>query len=368
MIIPLLIFIIGFLYMLELSFFAYAARKARRFRKTGFPFETLPAVSVVVAAKDEERNLPACLESLVKLDYPHDLLEVVIVNDQSSDTTAEIADRFAGRYDFVRRVDAVDTPGMRGKANALSQGIDSSKGEFIFLTDADCTVPATWISGTLKHFSESIGIIGGVTLISSADDIVSGIQSLDWDFLLTIGAGAATVGRPVACLGNNLAFRRKAYDDAGGYRKIRFSVTEDYALFKAVADSRKWGYTYPMDRQTVVQTLFVGSLKEVFAQRKRWATGGKETGLFGVATLAPGFLFHWLLILTAFIAPWIFPLLLLLKLTLDGLFVFPTLRWYGKIAHLKFMVYFEIYYLIYVAILPFSVYLGKAVIWKGRKY
>jgi hypothetical protein len=62
------------------------------------------------------------------------------------------------------------------------------------------------------------------------------------------------------------------------------------------------------------------------------------------------------------------PLFLLVKTILDALFVFPTLRFYGKIVHLKFIVYFEIYYLVYVALLPFSVYLGKAITWKGRKY
>ena len=204
--------------------------------------------------------------------------------------------------------------------------------------------------------------------ILKADNVLSGVQSLDWDFLLSIGSAAATIGKPLACLGNNLAFRKKAYEDVGGYRKIRFSVTEDYALFKAISESGRWDYHYPMDRQTLVETLPLRSLKEVFAQRKRWATGGKDTGFFGVVTLAPGFLFHWGIIVTAILSPASFPLLLLVKLVLDALFVFPVLKFYGKIAHLKFIVYFEIYYLIYVAILPFSVYLGKAITWKGRKY
>ncbi len=363
-----LILIAGALYLVELAFYSLAGRKARKPRKGPFPFQKLPKVSVVVAAKDEEENLQACLESLVSVDYPRDLLEIVVVNDQSADGTPAIIDRVAGEYGFVRRIDAVEGTDMRGKANALSQGIDRAQGEFIFLTDADCTVPVTWISGTLKHFEEKTGIVGGVTLISKTDNVLSGIQSLDWDFLLSIGSAAATIGKPLACLGNNLAFRKKAYEDVGGYRKIRFSVTEDYALFKAIAESGRWDYRYPMDRQTLVETLPLGTLKEVFAQRKRWATGGKDTGLFGVLTLAPGFLFHWSMIVTAILAPAMFPLLLLLKLLLDALFVFPVLKFYGKIVHLKFIVYFEIYYLIYVAILPFSVYLGKAITWKGRKY
>ncbi len=360
--------IFGILYLIELAYYSFAGRRARKPHKGPYPFQKLPKVSVVVAAKDEEQNLPACLNSLVKVDYPRDLLEIIIVDDQSEDGTPAIVDRFAKEYGFVRRVDAVEGTDMRGKANALSQGIDSAGGEIIFLTDADCSVPVTWISGTLKHFEAKTGIVGGVTLISKPESVLQGIQSLDWDFLLSIGSAAATIGKPLACLGNNLAFRKKAYEDVGGYRRIRFSVTEDYALFKAIAESGRWDYRYPMDRQTLVETLPLKTLKEVFAQRKRWATGGKDTGFFGVVTLAPGFLFHWSMIVTAVLAPSMFPLLLLVKLVLDAFFVFPVLKFYGKIVHLKFIVYFEIYYLIYVAILPFSVYLGKAITWKGRKY
>jgi cellulose synthase/poly-beta-1,6-N-acetylglucosamine synthase-like glycosyltransferase len=363
-----LLAVLGGLYFIELGFFAYAARLARRPAGDVRTTTGSRRVSVVVAAKDEEKNLPACLESLVRIDYPRELLEIIVVNDQSSDRTASIVDGFAARYDNVKRIDAAESLVTRGKANALSQGIDAAAGEFIFLTDADCSVPPTWVAGTLKYFDERTGIVGGVTLISNTQSIVSGIQSLDWDFLLSIASGAATLRKPVACLGNNLAFRKRAYEDVGGYRKINFSVTEDYALFKAVARSGSWEYRYPMDKDTLVETLPVKTLKEVFAQRRRWATGGKDTGLFGIVTLAPGFLLHWMVLISIVFSPVLFLISFLLKVLLDGLFVLPTLKHYGKIAHLKFILSFEIYYLVYVAVLPFSVYLGKAITWKGRKY
>ncbi|MCL5035220.1 MAG: glycosyltransferase [Bacteroidetes bacterium] len=360
--------VLGVLYLMELAFFSRAARRSRMAHRSAPTPQGYPKVSVVVAAKDEERNLPACLQSLLNLAYPKELLEIVVVNDQSADSTPQIIDEAARESRFVKRVDAVESVSTRGKANALAQGIDRAQGELIFLTDADCVVPPTWISETLKYFDDDTGIVGGVTLISNASQRVYGIQALDWDFLLTVGAGAATIGQPVACLGNNLVFRKKAYEEAGGYRKIKFSITEDFALFKAIAHSHKWKYKFPMDKKNLVETLPVPSLKEVFLQRKRWATGGKDTGLFGIVTLAPGFLFHWALIVSLFYSPAVFLIFFLLKTMVDGAFVSPTLRLYGKIAHLKFIVYFEIYYLLYVAILPFSVYLGRAIIWKGRRY
>jgi cellulose synthase/poly-beta-1,6-N-acetylglucosamine synthase-like glycosyltransferase len=363
-----LLAIAGLLYIAELLFYAFSARQSRRKAANTTNARAYRKVSVIVAAKDEERNLPSCLGSLARIDYPEDFLEIIVVNDQSSDKTSAVVDGFAAKSTTIRRIDAVSTPYMRGKANALAQGIEAAKGEFIFLTDADCIVPPNWVKRTLSYFDDNTGIVGGVTLISNLGGTISGIQALDWDFLLTLAAGAATVGRPVACLGNNLAFRKRAYEDVGGYRKVKFSVTEDYALFKAISQSGLWDYRYPMDRDTLVETLPVRTLKEVFAQRKRWATGGKDTGLFGIVTLAPGFLLHWLMILSAVISPLLFLASFTSKVILDTAFVLPTLRHYGKIRHLKFILGFEIYYLIYVAGLPFSVYLGKAITWKGRKY
>ena len=237
--------IIAALYLAELTLYSYAAFRSRQIRNPRSNVSPQPKVSIVVAAKDEEKKLPACLDSLLKLAYPRDLLEIIIVNDQSNDSTPSIIDDASKNFIGVKRVDAIESSMLRGKANALSQGIDKATGEFIFLTDADCIVPPSWITETLKYFDENTGIVGGVTLISQTDKSIYGIQAIDWSFLLTIGAGAATLGKPVACLGNNLVFRKKAYDEIGGYRKIKFSVTEDFALFKAVASSGKWTYTLP---------------------------------------------------------------------------------------------------------------------------
>ncbi|HUI28779.1 MAG TPA: glycosyltransferase [Candidatus Acidoferrales bacterium] len=360
------------LYFAELMLYAYAAYRSRRTGRqpsvAGHQPPRSPKVSVVVAAKDEEKNLPACLNSLVGLQYPRDKLEIIIVNDQSTDATPSLIDKMSRDFGYVRRVDAKGSSALRGKPNALSQGIENATGEFIFLTDADCVVPPTWITETLKYFDGDTGIVGGVTLISKTSKPIYGIQALDWDFLLTVGAGAATIGKPIACLGNNLVVRKKAYDEIGGYKNIKFSVTEDFALLKAIARSGKWSYCYPMEKSTLVETLPVESFREVFSQRKRWATGGKETGFFGYITLAPGFILHWLIILSLFRSLPVFVSFFFLKSVIDSLFVYPTLKHYGKIAHLKFILYFEIYYLIYVAVLPFAVYFGKGVIWKGRKY
>ena len=137
-------------------------------------------------------------------------------------------------------------------------------------------------------------------------------------------------------LGTILFLGKKAYDEIGGYRKIKFSVTEDFALFKAIAFSGKWSYRFPMDELTLVETLPVESLKEIFSQRKRWGTGGKDTGFFGFLTLATGIsvslAYHFIAVF--------FPcqdcaLFFFLKLLMDSLFVYPTLTTLRKNCSLE---------------------------------
>lgn len=356
------------LYLIDLGFYSFAAFLAKKTRIHSTARSGQPLVSVIVAAKDEESNIRTCLESLTKLNYPKQKLEVIIANDQSTDNTPAIIEEFCSKFAFIKRIDVMVNEELRGKPNALSQGIDKASGEIIFLTDADCEVPHEWIEETLKYFDEKTGIVGGITHISPVNTIFSGIQALDWDFLLILAPGAATVGKPTGCLGNNLAFRKQAYESIGGYRRIKFSVTEDYALYKSIANSRKWNFKYPIDRMTLVHTRPVKTLKELLSQRKRWATGGRDTGIFGIATMIPGFLLHWLIILSPLFSFTYFVCMFVTKMAVDLLFLFPVLKYYGKISHLKFIFFFEIYYILYVALLPFLVFMGGGVKWKGRKY
>ncbi len=109
--------------------------------------EETPFVSVVIAARNEEQNLPDLIQDLVNQEYPLDKLEVIIVDDRSTDSTPTILIEAAENFAFIKqiRVDdrAVD---MTHKKHALSLGINASKGEVIVCTGADCRVGKLWVS------------------------------------------------------------------------------------------------------------------------------------------------------------------------------------------------------------------------------
>jgi cellulose synthase/poly-beta-1,6-N-acetylglucosamine synthase-like glycosyltransferase len=331
---------------------------------------SFPNVSVVVAARNEEENIERCLRSILQVDYPADKLEVVVADDGSTDRTPEIISKIKQEHNNLKviRIES-QINNLKGKANALAQAIAQTNGEFIFLTDADCEVPRTWIKGMLRHFDEKTGVASGVTIIETGK-IFYGMQSLDWAFLLSVAAAVGRLFKPVACIGNNMAFRKEAYIECGGYQNLKFSITEDFALFKAITENGKWGYAFPVDLETLVISKPVKTLKELYHQKKRWGTGGLDTGLLGIAVMSGGFIFHLLLILSPLLIEKISSLLisLVLKFFIDGAFLFKTLRKFKKTSLLKYLPFFELYYIIYVVVLPFVVFFGGKTVWKDRKY
>ena len=95
-----------------------------------------PRVSVLVPAKNEEDTLFAAVQSLLQVDYPN--LEIILINDRSTDRTGEVAERLAQLNPRIKRIDIDQLPeGWLGKVHALQQGVRASSGEWLLFTDAD---------------------------------------------------------------------------------------------------------------------------------------------------------------------------------------------------------------------------------------
>ncbi len=354
------------LYCAQCCLFIYGVLKARFDKDSRYE----PVVSVVMAARNEERNIGACIESLTLLNYPKDKLEIIVVDDNSTDTTPSIIRGFTDKHSNVKAIDGKRTTGnLRGKANAIAQGIDISAGEIILMTDADCIVPTTWVRSTVQHYAKDTGVVAGLTLLQPTGWF-AGMQSLDWAYILAVASAAMSLKNPLSCIGNNFSFRRKAYDEVGGYRGIKFSVTEDFALFKAITSSGRWGYKYPLEKESLVFSKACRTIPELYRQKRRWGVGGKDMPMSGLMIMAIAFCMHGFL-LSGYFSQLNIALLLLgfaVKLLCDFILLSVPLKRTGQCTQLKYFWLFEIYYTLYVIILPFAVFLGGKVVWKGRKY
>lgn len=356
--------IITILYLVQGGILLYGLRRT----KDDAGSTITPFVSVVIAARNEEASLPECLDSLVRQTYPADKFEVIVADDGSTDQTAAIYIQYARDNANIKPFRTIDNPQLPGKPNALAQAIDRARGEVVLITDADCTVPPTWIEATAQRYTPEVGLVGGMTLQRS-DTAFHGMQSLDWAYILGVASSSAALGRPLGSIGNNLSFRKKAYEEVGGYGKLKFSVTEDYSLVQAILGTKHWKFLYPIDDQVLVESKPCPTLKSLAQQKHRWGKGGLDMKFWGFVIMAIGFSMHalllWHFLWFSFAATGV---VLLVKMIADYIFLSTILARLNKTDELRFFYWFELYYALYVLALPFLVFFGGKVQWKGRNY
>ena len=360
-----LLIIFAAAYTVEILFLRAGIRRASRVRKRSDNYE--PTVSIIVAARNEEENIAACLQSLAYVDYPTEKIEIIAVNDYSTDGTTEvIRSIIAGRNHMRMLSTGKENGNLRGKTNAVASGIEATTGEIIMFTDADCRVNPDWVRQTVKYFSEETGILGGFTLLQS-DDAFGGMQAIDW--IVLFGTASATAGWniPLTAIGNNLSVRRSAYDQTGGFKNIPFSVTEDYALVQAILTKTQYSIRFPLDTRTSVKSNPCTSWSQLYRQKQRWGVGGLDLVPRGFFIIALGWVFKLALLAgILFASPATLFAALFAKCVLDALFVSKPLKELGAISYLKYFLIFEVYYILYVVVLPIIALLNRRVVWKER--
>ena len=366
LIIDYILLVLTVLYFGEMIFLRLGLERNESYDKD---FSYQPNVSVIVAARNEEKNIGECLDSLVRLDYPADKFEIIIADDGSTDTTPHIVQEYVRRHRFVNLISVQSGTGnLRGKANALSQGIAQSKGEILMFTDADCIAPETWLKETVSYYTEGVGVVAGFTFLVS-EKAFDAVQAIDWFLLFGVAASTAGWNIPLTGVGNNLSVHRSAYDRVGGYRNLPFSVTEDYTLVQAIWQVTKMRVRYPLKPETLVQSKPCASWRDLFRQKQRWGVGGLEMVLPGLLLTAPHFAMH-LSILVGFFGASA-PVLVVAvagKLAGDFLFLWKPIHALKKYGLLKYFLLFELYYSIYGTLIPFVALLSKKVVWKERAF
>lgn len=352
------------IYFLVNSFIIVGMRK--KFKKESV--ESLPYATVLVAARNEENNILNCMTSLDALVYPEGKLEIIIVDDNSTDHTQYIIDEFILGKERFRKITVTEQHGhLLGKVNALAEGIKASAGEIILITDADCMVNPLWAETIASYYDKNTGIVNGFTTqrIYSA---FSGMQAVDFIYLLAVASGTINQKLPVSCIGNNMSFRKQAYLDTGGYEKLPFSVTEDSALLNAINRLNKYEIKYPVDKNALIISEPCKNIKEILRQKKRWAVGGMDVTPFGKFTMVMAFLGGLFVLLTPLFFSTISLYLAVFKIATDYFFLLPVHTELNLRRNLRYFLFFEIYLIIYVVTLPVILIFSRTVTWKGRKY
>jgi len=226
----------------------------------------LPRVSVIVPVKNGAQKIGGLLDSLMQVDYDREMLEIVVVDGNSSDNTREIV----LRYPTVRLL-TEERPGLNAARNT---GIRNSTGEVIAFTDSDCIVSKDWVKKIVEDFGEKeVGCVGGNAL-RFYDDLISRYCDESLMPVMRIFTEKKTLSKvkppvqyPAGC---NMAIRRSILAEAGEFdENIEYGFDED-ELVERICST---GHTMVLDPDLLVSHKHRSSVRELLKQTFRYGRG-----------------------------------------------------------------------------------------------
>lgn len=334
--------------------------------------DELPRVSVVVCARNEEAIIGDCMNSLVTQEYPHDRLEIICVDDESEDGTRGIFEEFASRYPFVRVLSTENVPrDIPGKQRPLSHGIEQATGDFVCVTDADCTHSSGWIKAHVAAYNEKVGMAGSITTVGRRyKGLFARLQASELSSKLAVAMGAAGLGRPVTLMGNNLSFRKTAYDSFGGLKKIKPHIVEDMAMMNAIVERTQYKIGWVGHPDGVVSTKPEMTFHDLLNQRQRWITELTRLSINGKVLMAVEIMMATTFFLSLVLIPWNpAPAVVSGMIWLSGYIFILSAAPGARFTDYVMIPGFILFQLAYSIPLSLRILLGKrTIVWKGRVY
>ena len=241
-------------------------------RHGALPLEKFPFVSILMPAHNESSILYPVIEQMVQLNYPN--YEIIIINDGSTDDTAEVIKNLTAKYPIVR---GIDLKPNCGKANALYLGLIASKGEILVGVDADSYLDKNAIRYLVSHFvnpnnGERVGAVTGNPRVRNRGSLLGKLQLCEYASIISlIKRTQRVLGKVMTVSGVCVAYRKRALLDCGFWD--RDMMTEDIAVTWKL-EKKFWDIRY--EPRALCWMLVPETVKGLWRQRKRWSEGGLE--------------------------------------------------------------------------------------------
>ena len=191
---------------------------------------TDPTVTIVVAARNEEDNLPTSLEAMLALDYPEGKLQLIIIDDGSTDKTAEILSAYQQKISWMETL-RIDRPpeGWSPEKRGLSQALEKARGDIVLTTDADCRPGPDWVRQLVRLFTDpAMGMVmGPAPLIHDRPGLWWHGLRLDSNAQAALAAGGLGQGVAITCTGRNLGYRRELFFQVGSCKGVQHFISGD---------------------------------------------------------------------------------------------------------------------------------------------
>lgn len=225
----------------------------------------LPSVSVIIPAFNEESTIAKTIKSVLSLDYPRKLLDIIIVNDCSTDKTGKVADSF--RKTGLIRI--VHNERNRGKGYSLNRGISMSKGELIVCMDADSTVNKDALKMMVPHFEDRyMGAVTPALKVLNKKSSLESVQHIEYIFNVFFRKMLAFLDAIHVTPGAFSVYRKSVLKKIGGFDED--NLTEDMDIALSIHNA---GYKIENELGAVSYTVCPDNWMTLFKQRVRWYRG-----------------------------------------------------------------------------------------------
>jgi len=330
-----------------------------------------PFISVIVPVRNEENYIGVLLGDVSNQNYPDDKFEVIIVDDHSEDKTLVKIEEVLRQQPFKNI--SILKIGGKGKKFAITKGVAVARGEIIVTTDGDCRVNSSWLQGIANLFSKDVHCVFGAVRIEYTQNLWLRMQAIEFASLIGTGAATWALGFPTMCNGANLAYRKRIFEEVGGYAgNNHIASGDDEFLLRKISARYPKGVFFNANRESIVTTHPQYRLASFNTQRIRWAGKWRKHDHAGSALLAVIiFLFHVSVVMLPAWAllgmvSWVAVLVLLVsKAMVEGIFLHAVAQWCGIRWSWRAFFLLQLFYSWYVVLIGLAANFLK-VSWKGR--
>lgn len=327
-----------------------------------------PSVTVLIPVRNEENHIKECLQSVILQSYSRDQLEIVVINDHSTDRTAELV---AG---FPEVLLIEQKKNFHGKKAALETGIKVATGEIILTTDGDCEVGKDWVSlmvqALMMEGSASL-LTGPVWTIPTKPGFLQKYQEIEQASLNVLTYSGLKSGLILSAMGANQAYPRSIYVEVDPYADNKHIPSGDDVFFAQKWNQNGGNVQFVNKTGAMVFTVAANTFSGFLRQRIRWA--GKSSGYIHLPTklymaiFAASNLSFILLLLAGFWEPDYFTFLLiglLVKFVVDYLIIYTGMRWGQKTVCWQDVLLASLFQVAYVGYVSFLLVSKRKSQWK----
>nr|WP_262892178.1 glycosyltransferase [Pontibacter akesuensis] len=332
-------------------------------------------ISVIIPVRNEYEQIMYLMRDLEQQHFPQELLEVIVVDDHSTDNTKEQVQQFIRATGLsVKLLQLQDYVKQEGKKAAVQLGVEQAQGQLLVFTDGDCRVGPEWLREYAHLYeTEQPYFISGPVCFHPTPTHFERMQLVEFASLVGVGGASIALHKPNMCNGANLAYTKEIFKEVGGFTgNESIASGDDEFLLHKVHKAFPGRVRFLKSSKAIVYTEARKSLNSFVQQRVRWASKWKSYQSLQVQLVAVCvFLVNFLLFLAIPLVIWgdmslkVFLCGYVAKFAIDCLFLNSILGFMGKKQFLWYALPLQLVYIPYVVFTAVLGLFGRYS-WKGR--